>query len=982
MEEEINPKRKVPRITPDEVSPVSQKIASLSVSELSEYYYYNCEKFLKLKSRKTLDEKSTQSTKGPTLKTSEMQRGRKYEVEVENELRNSYGDNIIKCENVSNDANIKLLREAKVGQIFCQMSFKVNEAFYEKFNLKGIIEIKDFRPDFIKVIKKNNEKAYQILDAKSSKDVQYSHKIQVALYAYLLNLTVQGINISTECGIYLPQFDLLIFDINDLLPEIKVLFRERLPRIIKTSIQNLPWHFDSSCENCYFVYSCRKEVKEENEMNDELSNGADIEDLVKYLANTGADDERAKGVKKVINYDEKLKSSPYMKMKSGQAQFVGIATTDFPQDHNLLITMSLDTLSLKPFGWGICLYARDKKIKRDSKSFSINEASNEEAYFSLMDKFTTLLEECFEYLNSNNLRSCVFVYSKKEKEYIQDSLINIINIENPQSDLDQIKRKARRCLFNLFEDPKLLSVIKDHEELPAYNTREFPKLVILEQTIRENVAICVPGFYQLKDIWEELVMPKLRNKALVNFLKSHIKDIDLDSIFTLWNSWNSAVPEHVNEHHLLRVDFGYEVIKAYYELLKESAFDKIDKIASKLVFDAPLFTFTSTKTFRNHYLGKLYYFKLLEAKAECKQLKSQRMSDYLQNQSTYGIQIQFEKIIKNSEFLSLFTILSNEQELKSIPHSKGFMLVEDSLEGILEAIRFPDMKHMDSIDVYYEPNSTILGNREIDLQNQKVYLTGTVKINLYKDNIYRLYKRCIDFNTNNILEMLIEIDNRGDKSVFMDLLINTNDWCPNPITLKGGQRKEELLEERLQILSQPIRSSKISSLISGYLNKPIGTNINNNYIIGLTANSRDSIENLLKRISELKHVKIFSMVNVSNNKYLNEGVIECEASTLPAIINKIGIPGKPIVIGGTIWDWYKLRAAWNGRTRCDIMIIDQGSKAISDASIAIECLKPKVGKLIISGDSELKPFIRNKYPTNYPYLFGSIQECLNSLIKD
>ncbi|CAG8607376.1 17730_t:CDS:10 [Funneliformis caledonium] len=957
---EENPKRKIPRITSDEDHLVSQKpVASLSVSELSEFYFYDCEKFLKLKSRQNHDEKNARITKGPTLKTSERHRGRKFEVEVENELRNLYGENVINFENVSNEANINLLKKAKVGQIFCQMSFKVNETFYEKFNLKGIIEIKDFRPDFIKV----NKKSYEIIDAKSSKCVQSSHKFQVAIYAYLLNLMVRDIKVSNTCGIYLPPFNLQQISIKELLPEIKDLFRERLPRIIETSIQNLPWHFDSSCKNCYFVYNCKKEVKgtlalipnlsrnqlknikrdletEESVMNVELVNDVDIEDLVKYLSNTSADDERAKGIKKIIKYDEKLKISPYMKMKSGQAQFVGVATTDFPQDYNLLITMSLDTLSLKPFGWGICLYARDKKIKqkfRQSKSLSKDEDLNK-VFISFMDEFTTLLVQCFEHLKSNNLKACAFVYSKKEKEYIQDSLIEIINLERSKMDLNVIKRKARICLFNLFEDSKLLSVIKNNEELPARNTREFPRLIVLEQSIRENVAICVPGFYCITDIWEQLVVPKLHDQVLLRSLKPHVKYIDFESIFTFWHS---AGPKQVNKFQLLRIDFGYAVIEAYYDLLKESI---NDNSTFKLIFDAPEFTLASTKTFKNNYLGKLYYFKLLEARVECKDKKPQRMSDYLQNESAYGIKIQFEKFINiNSDRVTLFTTLSNEQELESDRHYKQFMLVEDSPEGILEAIRFSDLTHMDDQEVHFEQKSTFLCKT------------------------YRLYKRCINFNLNKVIDMLIEIDNRGVKSVFMDLLVNTNNWC-----------KEELLEGRLKIVSGPASSDKVASLIMQHLSQPIDQN--RNYIIGVTALSREAIENLLKGISVPKQVKIFNMVYILNNKSLNGRIVECEASTLPTKINKIGMPGNLIVIGGTVWDWHKLRKAWNRWPGCDIMLIDEGSQAISDASIAIECLKPKTGKLIIAGDTELKPYIRNKFPNDHPFLFGSIQQCLNSLI--
>ncbi|RGB34333.1 hypothetical protein C1646_668610 [Rhizophagus diaphanus] len=57
-----------------------------------------------------------------------------------------------------------------------------------------------------------------------------------------------------------------------------------------------------------------------------------------------------------------------------------------------------------------------------------------------------------------------------------------------------------------------------------------------------------------------------------------------------------------------------------------------------------------------------------------------------------------------------------------------------------------------------------------------------------------------------------------------------------------------------------------------------------------------------------------------------------------------------IVIGGTAWDWYKLRRTFKS-LECNIIIIDEGSQLlVSDAILAIECLNPKTEKLIVAGD--------------------------------
>jgi len=96
---------------------------------------------------------------------------------------------------------------------------------------------------------------------------------------------------------------------------------------------------------------------------------------------------------------------------------------------------------------------------------------------------------------------------------------------------------------------------------------------------------------------------------------------------------------------------------------------------------------------------------------------------------------------------------------------------------------------------------------------------------------------------------------------------------------------------------------------------------------------------LLERISsvqkEFKKTNDFAIVRLVNNlekKSLIE-IDECKAVNLLENIKegKIGIPGKPIVIGGTVWDWFKvIENRVSGWAGCDIMIIDEGSQVSED----------------------------------------------------
>jgi len=346
--------------------------------------------------------------------------------------------------------------------------------------------------------------------------------------------------------------------------------------------------------------------------------------------------------------------------------------------------MSLDPFLMRPFGWGICLYTSDGTILpnfRRAESISKNDESTK-SFISLMDKFVTILEKCFEFLAKVKSRACVFVYAEQEKRAIQDALLEIISMD-PDTISSAVQHTATRCLFNLFEDSSLLLGSGnpgdgDITELPD-EWREFPRLIILEQAIRENIAIHVPGFYRFVDIWQQLVKPKLSDRELLDSLEQDIENIDLEDIYALWVSAQSP-KSRTNEAHLLRVDFGCAVIKAYYEILKEST----DDIASKLIFTPQIFTFTEIKAFRHHFLGKLYFFKQFEAVTECSKIRSSRVKDFIQGEAVCGIRLQFEKFIKKdgSEWIARFIILSNGKEISVLePNSlKDFILVEDNPE--------------------------------------------------------------------------------------------------------------------------------------------------------------------------------------------------------------------------------------------------------------------------------------------------------------
>ncbi|CAG8643149.1 9136_t:CDS:2, partial [Cetraspora pellucida] len=1084
------------------------KIPSISISALSKYHQFDCDKLL----RNILDEDSERrqsvnrgEKKGQklkvdnsTLREAVKSRGGDFETKVVEDLEKRL--KVIDCTSYDLSKALITLKNAQVGEVLYQLKLDVPDNLYDHLKIKNIVRLRSFIPDFIEIVEENGKKLLVIWDAKSSKGTRASHQFQVAAYAYLLkHLTkdMPDISVSKTGGIFLPKkggVERQTFRTDFLLSKIEKFLSTDLPEIATAS--EVSWHYNSRCKTCEFVDECRRDAKgsmsmipylstdnandlklfvqntwikekknkkdtmiedlenmftiDDNELsehvkklinitpNDYLSNPKmlpliikddndrpidiedladdftklkiNIEDLADCIDKLSIDDEKVtvndntvnRKIKQIIKYDKDRKKSPYIDaFETEKAQFIGTPTASFPQktDHNLVITMSLDPFVLLPFSWAICLYTSDGKvIKKFQYAESISkykDDDNQSVFVSLMDKFVTRLT----------------------KVMIQESLLKIIRLDGIS---EAIQHTTTRCLYNLFEDCSLLLAVgsdsDNNSEIPG-EWREFPRLVILEQSLSENVAICVPGFYRFIDIWEQMVKPTLEDRQeLLIALEPEISKIDLEDIYATWISENMSEDE-ISKSHLFRAEFVNAVIQAYYTLVNKST----DDIASKLLFSPPTFVFSEIRSFFHNYLGKLHFFKQFEAAITYSRTKAVRLRDFSQSEPKNGLRVKIDKFVKKEdghEWTVRFIVINCDNEFHVLEPSpiKEFILVDDTPEGILEAIRFSDMKYKDKLFGYPLLVLSLVSIDDNDPTRRVIQLKGKFSNkNINVGSIYRLYKRYIDFNTDKILNMLVEIDEQ-QSSVFLDILRDPNAWGSSQseessypkeledtalglldsFSMSPSQKEiaSVILKKRLQIVWGPPGSGKthfLALFVTWYLStfKSQSTK-NKNFMIGVTAFTRSAIDNLLDRIAnvqkERNKTSDFTIVRtVKEFKNPIDGVNDCKAETLPRKISggKLGIPGKPIVVGGTVWDWHKIRKEWKSGqwTGCNIMIIDEGSQLlVSDASIALECLNPTSGKLIIAGDHmQLGPIIQNTYPIygdNHPLIFGSIQQCL------
>lgn len=116
------------------------------------------------------------------------------------------------------------------------------------------------------------------------------------------------------------------------------------------------------------------------------------------------------------------------------------------------------------------------------------------------------------------------------------------------------------------------------------------------------------------------------------------------------------------------------------------------------------------------------------------------------------------------------------------------------------------------------------------------------------------------------------------------------------------------------------------------------TSSKDRFIIGVTAFTRHAIMNLLQRIATVRQrhsctdsFTIISMKGSDDSHEVNTNeMIQCKAKDLKKTIKSTS--KGPLVVGGTVWDWYKVKNEWRTWKGCSMMIIDESSQVSSVAS--------------------------------------------------
>ncbi|KAI9264518.1 P-loop containing nucleoside triphosphate hydrolase protein [Helicostylum pulchrum] len=939
----------------------------------------------------------------------------------------------------------KVLQEAQPDTYLCQLKFKLPESFYtDVIKNTSSYRINNFIPDFLHIRQDPTTKVRRILiiDAKSSKEMTKSHQFQVASYAFFLQYLIQDIRnleIDSLGGVWLPS-DLekpVMFRIDLVVEKVKYIYLDVLITISNDS--NPEWVLGKKCTNCQFINRCKQDasgtvrsipyMSEAKATRLKESSMVEIEDLSEMLQNLKIENKIATESTGYEHYVDAYDDN--------KAKFMGYASVKVAKkvDHNIYIHFQVDNFSQKPFVHRIEVIdtITDAKVLKKVYLVDYEKQLKDKmaAYSDFADHFVGDLAAALELMHEQNSRCLIYVYNANEKKNIQVFLNYLVSSDGKDLvNLDQSRKKkivsdAMRCLVVLFQDTQLLGlpgIVGFPMMTDIERTSSVGRFVSIEELLQENIALGVSGFYTIIDAVQWLA------DSYINGKNTDITGFDLSDIF---DSWRVNKPNQVKRYIKQRLYWLQDIMRKYWQLADDVMFETDTEL---FPLECKPFAWPTIAPFRHQILAKLVFFRQLECIKACDETRMDRIRDLSiidhagssDEISIGGLVLDLQGQQRMSQYVTNITFgvrrvtngpnLQQKLDRLSTDNFKRYILVPDTRESIIETIKYSDLSEANMGNFVKHAIRCV---NVVRISEDEIVVAGSSIPRTWKYTRYRLYHRYIDFTTLANIEGLTRIDEQEDLVDVVKLIEDPNSWANTTTdsvdldTHKGAVKLREefsmspsqkdisasIFEKRLQIIWGPPGSGKTEFLalfVNWYIqyfamNNPKSKDL----LIGVTAFTRDAIYHLLKRIEKVQKrhgfQDLFEIIYVhgyQNDKTFEPGsnMIGCsweQSYTKIRAMKKDETKPSIFVMGATVWSWERIRTKWKTFQYCDMMLLDESTQVlVSDALLAIACLKKPNGKLIVAGDHmQLGPIIKNDYSETMsrlddPLLFGSIQQCL------
>ncbi|MAA79563.1 MAG: hypothetical protein CL916_09910 [Deltaproteobacteria bacterium] len=918
-----------------------------------------------------------------------------------------------------------------------QSTFSVPQSFYDQYHIdKTVVRFSDCFPDLITNTGINK---LRIVDAKASAKIQLKHKIQVAIYALMLEHILTANNIDAEVdmavgGVWLGgETDYTAFNLSSILPHVRSLLKHDLMRIANLPPDQTTWHLFFECELCPFMKHCKQETQNTNNISrlpyissenkayltSETVGIQTIEDVIQKMANPEAQQKlmlnsgslKAKG-QRLYNLAQALMSQEII--HHGSIPFL------LPREEDIRICLAIEkepstkrlcaiSISVEVSEKGSEYLASGVKtfIAQTSDQFTNIQTSLVEYVFSLLETIDQANSSIIKNINKRN--RALDKHQKLDKNaaqltlqlysfdrYDQVNLINtLIDIIQNEEDPDLVI-KASKIVLYLRTSKANQHFFSPKEANPNKFARE--PIVSLLELLKQTFALPIETIWRLQDVLK-VFLPNdpISEIDLLHYEMSNYMDTEI--IHELWefehtgHSTDSIVDEirHIMNIRSSSLQLLLNEIRSRPELenytlstLRPFALPKMD---------------TKTDTI----ISQLSFISLNEviiAGIDAKRSRNASQFERMVNETTY--------LLRNTGH-NTFVIEHSSKDIEPDVFNAHLLWTADS-NGEIEQSAYDDLAKYSTLPTWLPSTKHALicaiesvevdeetGNQHVELRfNDNLGFdidhVNTVGSHWYLGSIY----------TNSLYSRIKHTLEKKDLGAFVSLLKDTSTSTSKVHHPLYTHLMNEMNTWGFASSQQAVFQSMISqstTLIWG----PPGTG--KSFVLGyalaglikihqeqgkplrilLSAFTHAAINNLLKGLS-----KRLSKLNLSVPIFKRGEQPELDENAPVPVLDVEDLLEFPnvthendiLIYSGTSYAFGKIVKAHknNRHAPIDYLIIDEGSQMTVPQAAQIWPLLNENTRIVLAGDHyQLPPIIKGEYPEpsdGEPLLTRSIFEAL------
>ena len=915
------------------------------------------------------------------------------------------------------DATVKLLRKAKPGTYLYQPTFRVPQAFYDRFGLDAkVLTISDNHPDLIAVLANGaGQRSLRVLDVKRGNSLRLTHRVQILLYALELE------SILAEVGIGDATVDLdqgavwlggepepTLFDLGDFRPHLEAFLRQDVPRIMALDASAVNWHFYFRCEWCEYFDHCREEVQRDDNISrlagltsygkqhlTEVAKVQSLADLTKFLKRKDADD--------VLGQCASLTGQrPYLETqlaayREKKPQLLGAASPALPKGENLALYLTLqqEPLGQKVYLAGVLLRGKDE-IRQEAFSKKLLErlqdsggkprpcvlvASNPDEIDAIRRNWIDLLYQILTELDHYNheqpewqdkLSLQAYVHNEQEKSLLVAWLID--SLREPK-----LAEQAMSLLFH-FQAPELIIADRHPSQEVAY------PIVVLLNALGRLMALPVDVSYTLPESLQSLGSTfNYRRNDYYHFPLGH--GLRAEAIHGVWYRGKTNLDDIEKQ-----ASFHLYAVSSLAQAIRKQA-------AEHLFAWPPKFELSAADSLPDPLLSRLAFFARYESLLRCLNLRDIRCEPRAV-QTLLGQALELRA--RDDSVLDVVGQATMELEESTFP---SWLLVEDTDAGRQAQLQYRDyLCRKGPWQGKASPHLAVVGIQNLEEDSTGFPTQITVHYHKPFDGStpragrrYLLYPRFTDYITDRVIGFLkARVSKEG---LFLALLRDPKNAARRLPLPKAAEAAAASREKKLGLTDsqlsayREIRQAKVTAIWG-----PPGTGKTHflaTTILGLaaahakagrpfrilvTAFTHAAIENVLRKIDELRTATLPKGTGLTVGKAKAwQGTQLAHAEVVAEKeLGSWASAREQVVLGATVYACEK--DAENLMDLFDLVVIDEASQVrVPESAIPITMLA-KGGRLVMAGDhKQLPPIVTGTYPEippDDPVLHRSIFEAV------